>query len=76
MAQELKPVAPMMPTLNLMITHSSLAHQRIAILQLGLRTRHIYESLKECQMTDSMQSLPATLMVDKYECPGLAVHVH
>jgi hypothetical protein len=76
MAQRSKPVAPMMPTLNLMITHSSLAHQRIAILQLGLRTRHIYESLKECQMTDSMQSLLATPMVGKCECLGSVVRVH
>jgi hypothetical protein len=76
MAQRSKPVAPMMPTLSLMITLLWLAHQRIAILQLGLRTHHIYEFLKECQMTDSMQSLPAILMVDKSDCHGLVVHVH
>jgi hypothetical protein len=76
MAQRSKPVAPMMPTLNLMITHSLLAHQMIAILQLGLRTHHIYEFLKECQMTDSMQSLQDTLMAGKCECLGSVVHAH
>jgi hypothetical protein len=66
----------MMPTLNLMITHSSLARQLIAILQLGLRTHHIYEFLKGCQMTNSMRSLPDTPMVGKCECLGSVVRVH
>jgi hypothetical protein len=76
MEQLLKLVAPMMPTLNLMITHLSRAHRLIAILQLELRTHHICEFLRECQMTDSMQSLPAILMADKSDCRGLVVHVH
>jgi hypothetical protein len=63
----------MMPTLNLMITHSLAVRQQIAIFQLVSRTHHICEYLRECQMTDSMQSLQDTLMAAKFDCRGLVV---